>query len=324
MKKKYLFFTIKFYFLIVLCFLVIPAFLSAQAQRRQSTANEIETLLNTSVVTYAQASRFVLEAANVLATGNPEEAFNYAVGQNWLPEDVASGDPARLDRISLLLVGSFKINGGIMYQITNSSHYAYRELVHMNVIQGRTTPRMSVSGERLVFYINRLLGLQDARELAENRRQARLYAREAVARRQALAAEIAIIIEEQAIADTTVQTTDEGVMITLSNIMFQADSAVLPNSERGKLQEIARILRNIPGIKIKIAGHTTRVGTDEYLLTLSTARAQSVANLLVSLGACEAGNVTIVGYGATRPLGDESTPEGMAANRRVEIIILED
>jgi len=46
----------------------------------------------------------VLEAANVLATDNREEAFNYAVQQNWFSKKAASGDPARLDNISLLLI----------------------------------------------------------------------------------------------------------------------------------------------------------------------------------------------------------------------------
>ena len=137
--------------LIALCFLAVSSFLSAQ-----STAMEIETLLETEAVTYAQAARFILEAANVNITPNPEEAFYFAAQENWIPRNAAIGDIARLDKISLLLMRSFNIKGGLFYSITKSSHYAYRELVYKGIIQGRHDPSMPVSGERLLFYVNRI------------------------------------------------------------------------------------------------------------------------------------------------------------------------
>ncbi|MCL2441200.1 MAG: hypothetical protein FWD14_05630 [Treponema sp.] len=147
-----------------LFFLAVPAFLQA------STAGEIETLLNSKTISYAQASRFVLEAAGVFVTANNEEAFNYAVQQNWLPENTASGDTARLDHVSLLIMGSFDIKGGIMYSFFRNSHYAYRELAYLNIIQSRSDPMMLVSGENLLLYINRILTQQEAQVLAANRR----------------------------------------------------------------------------------------------------------------------------------------------------------
>ena len=155
----------------VMCIFILPVFLSAQ--QRQSTAAEIETLLQSASITYAQAARFVLEAANAKITSDPEEAFNYAVQRKWLHGKVSSSDPARLDRISLLLMRSFDIKGGIFYSMTKAPHYAYRELVYKSVIQGRHDPSMSVSGERLIFYINRILAQHDrspAEALAANRR----------------------------------------------------------------------------------------------------------------------------------------------------------
>ncbi|MCL2442374.1 MAG: OmpA family protein [Treponema sp.] len=324
-------------FAVFVCFLSIPAFLSAQVSaenhQHQSTAMEIETLLNTRAVTYAQASRFVLEAANVLAADNPIDAFNYAVQQSWLPGNVSPDGQARLNHISRLLMGSFNMSGGIMYSITKNSHYAYRELVYLNIIQTRSAPSMYISGERLLFYVSRILTSYDTRTAAEPVRLVQpvpvpepepvVIEEDVMIRRETLAAEIASIIEEQAIADTTVEATEEGVMITLSNIMFPADSAVLPDSEKDKLTEIGRVLGSISGIKILIAGHTTNVGSQEYLLILSRDRAKSVADYLVSIGASEADNVIIEGYGGSRPVAGNDTPEGMAANRRVEIIILE-
>jgi len=150
---------------LLLCLLAVQAFAQSQqsqAPRSQSTAAEIETLLSAKTVTYAQAARFVLEAANVLATDNSEEAFNYAVQQNWLPKRLYSEDPARLNNISLLLMRSFNARGGIMYSLTKSPRYAYRELAYLNVIQSRSDPSMFVSGEQLLYYVNRILANQDA------------------------------------------------------------------------------------------------------------------------------------------------------------------
>jgi len=290
-----------------------------------SAAEEIEMLLAAESVTYAQAARFVLEAADARITSNPEEAFFYAVQHNLLPGNVSSADPARLDKISFLLMRSFEVKGGIFFSMFKSPHYAYRELVYNSVIQGRHDPSMLVSGEKLIFYVNRLYSMQEG-TLAEIRRRERRLAAEAAARerREALVAEIAIILVEQAMADTTVEATDEGVTITLSNINFQPDSWELPNAELVKLQEIGRVLENILNVRLLIAGHTTRIGTDDYLLMLSTNRAQSVADYLVSLGACSASNIRIVGYGADRLLIEGTSPAALAANRRVEIIILED
>ena len=296
--------------LIGLLFLLTGGFLHAQ-----TTAVEIETLLATNAVSYAQAARFVLEAADVAATDNPEAAFLFAVQQDWLPKNAESGGIARLDEISLLIMGAFEIKGGLMYSIFKNPHYAYRELTHKNIVYGRIDPAMQVTGERLLAYIARILGIREAQALSVQE--------EAVARREALIAEISQMLEQQAVSDTTVQATDEGITITLSNIQFLADSAVLADGEMSKIQEIAGILRNIRGVKLLITGHTAQAGTREGQRRISQQRAEAVAALLVQMGACEADNVTAVGHGSDRPVAPNTTAEGMAANRRVEITILE-
>jgi hypothetical protein len=93
----------------------------------QSPAEEMERLLSTDAVTYASAARFLLEASDTMVTKDPNEAFRYAAERNWLPKNVTANDPARLDGVSLLLMQSFGINGGILYTDRkstrlNSSH----------------------------------------------------------------------------------------------------------------------------------------------------------------------------------------------------------
>jgi hypothetical protein len=140
---------------VIICLLAGTGFLSAQ-----SVALEIETLIDTQAVTYGQAARFILEASEVFVTDSPEEAFNYAVQQRWLPVNVSANANARLDGISLLLMCSFEMRGGIFYSLTKNSHYAYLELVCNNVILGRHDPAMAVSGAKLLSYVGRILAMQ--------------------------------------------------------------------------------------------------------------------------------------------------------------------
>jgi len=312
-------FFIKYGFLIVLCFLVNRGFLSAL-----TTAEEMERLLGAQTITYAQAARFVLEASEVMRTGYYEVAFDFAVQRKWLPKTLNANDPARLDRISLLLMHSFYIEGGLFYSVIGTSNYAYRELVHKNIIQGRSDPHMMVSGEMLLFYINRIFslyeGTQDEVKMKDRRLADRGKRRE---RSEELAAMISAIIREHRIEDTTVEATDEGILITLSNINFLPDSAALPDAEKRKLNDISTILKRMPNVRLFIAGHTTRSGTAEGRLELSINRAREAANYLISQDACKEKDIMIAGYGADRILIDNTTPAAMAANRRVEIMILE-
>ena len=289
----------------------------------QAGVHEVETLLNTGAVTYAQAARFVLEASSAQTAFNQEEAFLYAEERGWLPKKAAADGTARLDEVSKILINAFGMKGGIMYSLTKGSKYAYRELVYKNIIQGRVVGSMPVSGEYLLFITGRMLSRTEAAQEEAERKRLDAEERAARQRREAIAAEISVMLVEQQVADTTVEATETGVTITLSNIQFLADSAILNQTERVKLQEIANILRNIPGIKLEVSGHTALAGTAENRLRISQERARAVATYLVSLGACDPANITSIGYGAARPVADNSTEQGMALNRRVEITILE-
>jgi len=129
----------------------------ALAFPRAQTHAEMESLLGSPTVTYAQAARFVLEASEAAVISDTLEAFRFAFERNWLPAGASPGSPARLDGISLLLMRSFSIKGGLFYSIFRNPHYAYRELVYLNIIQGRADPHTAVSGSQLLFIIGRAL-----------------------------------------------------------------------------------------------------------------------------------------------------------------------
>jgi outer membrane protein OmpA-like peptidoglycan-associated protein len=139
--------------------------------------------------------------------------------------------------------------------------------------------------------------------------------------REALKAEV-----EKAVSgldDVSVAATEEGVTISIENIEFEADSAVLKASEESKIARIAELLKKYPDRDILVAGHTAAAGYAAGRQKLSEERASTVAERLVTLGARSSERVRAVGYGDTKPIADNATAEGKAQNRRVEITILE-
>jgi outer membrane protein OmpA-like peptidoglycan-associated protein len=123
--------------------------------------------------------------------------------------------------------------------------------------------------------------------------------------------------------DVTVTSDERGVTIGLENIQFVADSARLLPGEDAKIQRIAQILATIPEHDIRVSGHTALAGTAAARESLSRERATVVAELLITLGARDPEKVTVIGYGAERPIADNATEAGRARNRRVEITLLE-
>ena len=314
------------------------------------TAERIEDLLKLPALSYGQAALFVMEAADVheihgsSVISNHAAAFRFAMEKNWLPKKAVAEEKARLDGIALILLESFEIKGGLLYRVFKNPHYAYRELVYKDIIQGRVAPDMAVSGDLLLFMVSRLLSGRPEgngedydidmyiRLTAEEYTvsQSGIPGEEAAHREQesravmeALAAEINIQLEAQEMEDTSARITEQGVTISLSNIQFLANSSELPPDERRKLQEIARILQTVSYRRILVTGHTALAGTAEERLRISNERAGAVAAYLVSLGVRRADEVFAHGFGSERPIADNSTPEGMALNRRVEITILE-
>lgn len=130
-------------------------------------------------------------------------------------------------------------------------------------------------------------------------------------------------IKRLAIPDATVRQDAKGVVISLEDIKFQADSAVLLDSEKQKLDKLGQILQKYADRDLLITGHTALAGTEAGRQKLSEDRAASVADYLRQRGVRTADRMLLKGKGATEPIADNSTEAGMKRNRRVEIMILE-
>ncbi|MCW8926873.1 MAG: OmpA family protein [Xanthomonadales bacterium] len=103
----------------------------------------------------------------------------------------------------------------------------------------------------------------------------------------------------------------------LEGVNFEFDSAKLTADSTAKLDDALKILKRHGDLKVEVAGHTDSVGSDVYNQGLSQRRAQAVADYLIGKGA-NADNITVKGYGESRPVADNATEAGRAANRRVE------
>lgn len=120
----------------------------------------------------------------------------------------------------------------------------------------------------------------------------------------------------------SVENTDIGLKLNLQNLHFVANSPKLLHNEGSKLDEIAQILKKFADKKFFVEGHTAGTGRFADEKSLSEQRAFVVVTELVKRG-IPAANFLYSGAGATKPLADNNTYEGMAKNRRVEITILE-
>jgi len=102
-------------------------------------------------------------------------------------------------------------------------------------------------------------------------------------------------------------------------INFAFDKADIQPDSRPIIDEIVKLLQDNPGLNVTVEGHTDNVGAPDYNKGLSDARAKSVVAALTARG-IEARRLTAVGYGQGRPIADNSTDEGRAQNRRVELV----
>ncbi len=113
-----------------------------------------------------------------------------------------------------------------------------------------------------------------------------------------------------------------GVIVTLpGNIYFNFNKADVKPAMQLQLTKIAQALAAVPDQNLLIEGHTDSIGSNEYNLSLSESRAQSVQKILLD-GGIAGERMEIKGYGESKPIADNATPSGQAQNRRVEIVLV--
>jgi len=114
---------------------------------------------------------------------------------------------------------------------------------------------------------------------------------------------------------------DISKVLSAGNIEFETDSAKLTLVGKSIVYKVAEVLKKYPHLKVEITGYTDSDGDDKYNLKLSQKRVDAVKAMLVELG-IDAKRLKAVGYGESKPLVPNNSPQNKAKNRRVEFNII--
>jgi outer membrane protein OmpA-like peptidoglycan-associated protein len=160
----------------------------------------------------------------------------------------------------------------------------------------------------------------DAEARAQKARDAQLAAEQGAqqASQQAEQAREHLRAQLNAVLQTT--ETARGLIVNMSDVLFDFNKYTLKPEAREKLAKVSGILVAYPGLSVQVEGYTDNIGSDEYNQKLSEERAGGVRDYLVSQSVANA-NVTAQGYGKSDPVADNSTNGGRAQNRRVELVV---
>jgi outer membrane protein OmpA-like peptidoglycan-associated protein len=114
--------------------------------------------------------------------------------------------------------------------------------------------------------------------------------------------------------------TARGLIVNMSDVLFDTAKYNLRPAAREKLARISGIILSHPGLRLEVEGHTDSVGSESYNQTLSEQRANAVREYLVTSGISPA-NVTSKGFGKTMPVASNDNAAGRQRNRRVELVV---
>lgn len=122
--------------------------------------------------------------------------------------------------------------------------------------------------------------------------------------------------------NTILQTRDtaRGLIVNMSDVLFDTAKFTLRPEAREKLAKVAGIVAGHPGLRLAVEGHTDSVGGDDYNQQLSEDRGESVRDYLVQQGIAGT-SVSSKGFGKTQPVASNETASGRQQNRRVELVI---
>ena len=114
--------------------------------------------------------------------------------------------------------------------------------------------------------------------------------------------------------------TARGLIVNMSDVLFDTGKYSLRPLAREKLAKVAGIVSGHPGLELDVEGHTDSVGGDAYNQLLSEHRGTAVRDYLIHEGMA-ANSVTTKGFGETQPVASNDTAQGRQQNRRVELVI---
>jgi outer membrane protein OmpA-like peptidoglycan-associated protein len=145
-------------------------------------------------------------------------------------------------------------------------------------------------------------------------------AQQAAAQAEREKAELRARLREQLNVILETRETARGLIVNLSDVLFDTGSANLKPGAREKLAKVAGIILAHPGLEMAVEGHTDNVGSASYNQQLSERRADSVRDYLVRQGIGPSA-VATSGFGEEQPVATNDTAAGRQQNRRVELVV---
>ena len=133
-------------------------------------------------------------------------------------------------------------------------------------------------------------------------------------------AELRALLLKQFSAVLQTRDTARGLIVNMSDVLFDTGKSSLRPAAREKLAKVAGIVSGHPGLRLAVEGHTDSVGGDAYNQQLSEDRGSSVRDYLTGQGMAT-DSVTSRGFGKTQPVASNDTASGRQENRRVELIV---
>jgi len=145
----------------------------------------------------------------------------------------------------------------------------------------------------------------------------------AVARQDAQSAEALAAQLQQRLTEMDAKQTTRGMVVTIGDLLFDNNSAVLKQGAGNSVQRLGAFLKAYPQRHALIEGYTDSVGTEGSNQSLSERRAAAVRNALLDTGVTGE-RLGMRGYGEAFPVGSNQSAEGRMTNRRVEVILSDD
>jgi len=108
---------------------------------------------------------------------------------------------------------------------------------------------------------------------------------------------------------------------SILDIQFEVNKNTVQRESEEKINKVGIFMNKYPKTTAVIEGHSDEVGTTADNMLLSERRAQNVVNYLVDKSGIARSRLKAVGYGETRPIGDNKTQEGQRLNRRINAVI---
>ena len=177
--------------------------------------------------------------------------------------------------------------------------------------------------DRLEAQTARAAAEQERRDAEAARRAAEVQAQQAqltVAQAEREKEALRRQVQEQLNVILETRETARGLIVNVSDVLFDTGSASLKPGAREKLARVAGVIASHPGLRIAVEGHADSVGTADFNQRLSEQRAQAVHDYLVRDGVPQ-GVVGTAGFGESQPVASNDSSAGRQQNRRVELVV---